>query len=149
LEQTGGICNDQFRKGRSTIDAMNRVMEVANRAGTGPLCKRELCAVVSLDVANAFNSASWIHIEQALVVKKVPLYLVRVLGSYLSERSLLYGESRRRAITSGIPQGFVLGSTLWNIMYDDLVRRQLHGNVRGISSSTIVAFADLNLTKKE
>jgi len=27
-------------------------------------------------------------------------------------------------------------------MYDDLVRRQLPGNVRGISSSMLVAFAD-------
>lgn len=66
LDQISGISKNQFgfRKGRSTIDAIETAMDVVNRAGTGPLYKRELCAMVCLDVANAFNSAAWAKIEE-------------------------------------------------------------------------------------
>lgn len=45
LEQTSGISDRQFGfiKGQSTIDAIDTAMQVVNRAGTGPLRKRELC----------------------------------------------------------------------------------------------------------
>lgn len=51
-----------FRRGRSTVDAISAVMDVVNRAGSGPLRKRELCTVAALDVANAFNTARWCKI---------------------------------------------------------------------------------------
>ncbi|KAL4097640.1 hypothetical protein QTP88_022383 [Uroleucon formosanum] len=121
LEVTRGISNHQFgfMKGRSTIDAIKMATNVIQEAGTGPLYKRQLCAMVCLDVANSFNSVSWVRIEEALVEKNVPAYLVLILRSYLSDRSLIYGENQRRAITSGMP-----------------------GNIPGISSSTVIAFAD-------
>lgn len=124
MEQTRGISVHQFdfRRGRSSIDAINSVMEVVNKVGSGPLRKRELCALVSLDMANAFNSASWARIEESLVANEVPPYLIRILKSYLSNRYLLYGKAERRTITCGVSQGLALGPTLWNIMYDDLLR---------------------------
>lgn len=45
-----------FRKGRSTIDAIREVMNVVDAVGSLPLYTRELCVIVALDVANAFNS---------------------------------------------------------------------------------------------
>lgn len=45
-------------KDRFTRNAINSAMNVVNRVGTGFLYKKELCAMVSLDVANAFHSAS-------------------------------------------------------------------------------------------
>lgn len=59
-------------KGYSTIDAITMTMDVVNKAGTGLLRKRELRSMVSIDMANAFNTASWTKIEEALVDKSVP-----------------------------------------------------------------------------
>jgi len=55
-----------FRKGRSTMDAMRKVMDVVEAAGSGPHRRRQLCVIVALDVANAFNTAKWKKIEQSL-----------------------------------------------------------------------------------
>ena len=49
-----------FRKGRSSINAINLVVETAKKAISGTRWKngeKEYCAVVTLDMQNAFNSA--------------------------------------------------------------------------------------------
>jgi len=60
LETQGGLNEKQFgfRRGRSTVDAIHRVMETIEAKSTGPLRRRELCVLVALDVANAFNTAN-------------------------------------------------------------------------------------------
>lgn len=65
LGENGDLNEKQFgfRRGLSTVDAIRKVMEVVETAGSGPLYHRELCAVVALNVANAFNSAKWSKIE--------------------------------------------------------------------------------------
>lgn len=45
-----------FRRGRSTIDAMERVREMAGWANRGPTQHRHICVLVLIDVKNAFNS---------------------------------------------------------------------------------------------
>ncbi|CAB0037470.1 unnamed protein product [Trichogramma brassicae] len=58
-----------FRKGRSTIDAIDDVISTAREAIAGKRWYRgtkKYCAVVTLDVRNAFNSARWDNILAAL-----------------------------------------------------------------------------------
>ena len=59
--EAGGALSDLqygFRKGRSTVEAIRRVVDIARDAIEGVRWKfgtKEYCAVVTLDVRNAFN----------------------------------------------------------------------------------------------
>lgn len=140
-ESTNGLSNMQFgfRKGRSTVDAIRTVVEAAETAQNQQRRGNRYCAVITLDVKNAFNSASWEAIACSLHTMRVPGYLCRILRSYFQNRTLIYetdrGE-RQMAITAGVPQGSILGPTLWNAMYDGVLKLNLPRGVK------IVGFAD-------
>ena len=66
--EAGGLSDNQFGfwKGRSTIDAIGRVIAVASDAISGSRCTKRMCAVIGLDIQNAFNSARWDYIMEPL-----------------------------------------------------------------------------------
>lgn len=102
-----------FRKGRSTIDAINKVLEISRETGSRAYHKRFLCVLVTLDAANAFNLISWMAIDRALVRMRVPGYLVRIIRSYLKDRIVIYEEEETMVrLSCGVPQGSVLGPLL-------------------------------------
>lgn len=137
LERTGGLSNNQFgfRKGLQTIDAINEIVNMARRAAE----QRELCVAITLDVQNAFNSASWQRILQNLRKRGIDESLISIIFSYLSQRTILVETEngiKQKTINSGVPQGSVIGPTLWNILYDDVLASEMPIGVR------LIGFAD-------
>lgn len=131
-----------FRRGRSSVMAVQRVVQAGVAAmqfhRTNNREKRCLM-IVSLDVRNAFNSASWSSTAAALQAKGVATELQRILASWFDGRQLVYdtdGGPVTRSLSAGVPQGSILGPTLWNIMYDGVLDLELPEGVE------IVGYAD-------
>jgi len=120
-----------FSQRRSTINALNTL-----RASITP---NQKVGILTLDIRNAYNSVPWAAISKALREKVVSGYLPHFLDIYLEDRPLSFEEglnSTKIVVTCGVPQGSVLDSTLWNILYDGLLRTRLPAGVE------YLAFAD-------
>lgn len=130
LQQRGAIHPRQhgFCPGRSTIDAGNAVRTFcADWSKSIPM-------VILLDVKNAFNSAPWRRILAKLKEVDVEPYLRRIIGSYLSDRKVVAQDTEGRQeimITSGVPQGSILGPELWNVLYSGVLDLDLPEGCEG------------------
>lgn len=113
-----------FGKGRSTVQALDLVLEEVEMS----VLKQRYCALVTFDVRNAFNTLRWTDIFAELKARRVPRYLRRLLGSYFRRRGITYHSEtgwRSRRVYMGVPQGSVIGSLMWNLVYDGLLKMQL------------------------
>ncbi|XP_046868598.1 uncharacterized protein LOC124461052 [Drosophila willistoni] len=133
ISRSNGLSENQFgfRKARSTIDAISKVVNIAANAIEGSRWKagsKKYCLVVTIDVKNAFNTADWGCILGSVCRLEAPVYLQAIIRSYFDGRVLRFNTDEgcdSHHISAGVPQGSVLGPLLWNIMYDGILRTPL------------------------
>lgn len=131
LEEKNAISDNQygFRTGRSTIQAAKWVVDKVKQD------TRKWCAFIALDIKNAFNTASWNLIKKNLERIGISPYLWKVIADYLSNREVVV-EGESIIMTGGVPQGSVLGPTLWNVLYNGVLELNLP------EGCETIAFAD-------
>ncbi|GJQ78609.1 hypothetical protein Trydic_g11717 [Trypoxylus dichotomus] len=98
MEHAGGLSPRQngFRRGRSNADTRREVCEPVTRAEDHNHYSRRIVLLVTLGVRNAFNSARWVDILNALEHSfLVPPYLLRMID-YLGNRSIKYDTKQGR-----------------------------------------------------
>jgi len=123
-----------YRKDRSITGAVQTLRGIVETYSP-----RNIIGVLTLDIKNAFNSAPWEAILKAMLEKSIPNFLCHIIGSYLDIRSLQYrldDKQTTQLIPSGVPQSSVLGPTLWNLMYNGLLKNRLPAGI------SFLAFAD-------
>lgn len=132
-----------FREGLSTIDTIQRVRGMAEKATS----RGGVALAVSLDISNAFNSLPWDRILDSFRWHGIPGYLVNVVGDYLRDRWVSYtdqtGSACRERLHRGVPQGSVLGQLLWDIGYNAVLQTALP------PSCGVVCYADDTLVVAE
>lgn len=136
LETNNSLATNQygFHKGRSTVNAATRLRKIVDE------CKgKHMVGLLTLDIRNAFNSAPWAGIIEAVVGKRLPTYMCELLDNYFHDRKLLYevaGRVETKELSEGVPQGSVLGPTMWSVLYDGLLREPMPEGVE------LIAYAD-------
>ena len=135
-----------FKKARSTVDAIQMVVDsdIKTRRGTGK--RKEFCPLISIDIRNAFNSVRWKTCIKAMMRKKGPDYLLQMVDDYLNNRWVIYEDDKwslEEEMTSGVPEGSRVGPFMWNVIYNEFLRMDIPAgtSIIGFTDDALVVYA--------
>ena len=82
LQRQNNLSENQFglRNGRSIADAIRAVVKTATTARRRTVKRTGFCALVSIDIRNAFNTARWKNCIEAMMRKNIPDYQLQQVG---------------------------------------------------------------------
>ena len=127
-----------FRKKRSTEDAINRLLCIAEREENQG---RKYVLSIFVDITGAFDHLWWPALLGNVKKLNVPKYIWEIIFSYLKDREVYYeasGEKVQRIPTRGCPQGSVCGPIFWDLVIDPCLQElDMHQDTAGV-----VAYAD-------
>ena len=122
LDIDQSLSNDQlgFRKGRSTDEALHKVVSFIEEA----LSKGHFALTCFVDIKAAFDSISFKSIIAALERSGIDSHLIKWITNLLGNRKVLFslkGVSLIKYMLKGTPQGGVLSPLLWNLVINSLL----------------------------
>ncbi|KAK2726785.1 hypothetical protein QYM36_007584 [Artemia franciscana] len=121
-----------FMKGRSTLDAIDNLVTNIEKNKQHKL----LTLCLFFDIRGVLDNAWHPGILNKLKDTGCPIWMVKLLHSYLSDRFVSYNNEFSFNIEKSCPQGGTLSPFLWNININDLFDLNLPNN------SHIQAYAD-------
>ena len=109
-----------FREGKNTTDALERVIKECKET------KDKLALVIMIDIQSAFDNLWWPHVLTALRTQGCPEEIRQVIADYFRDRQVIIRDATRikeKEQKRGCLQGSVLGPTLWNMAFDEGIRK--------------------------
>ena len=123
-----------FRQGRNTTDALEDLVEMCRRT------KVRNIVIIMVDIAAAFDELWWPHVLACLKKMGCSKEVYQTIQDYFRERevTLIDGiKQHKKAQERGCPQGSVLGPTLWNVAFNDVIKE-----IDGVNGCTPIVYAD-------
>lgn len=137
LEKENILSDNQygFRKSKSTEHAVRRLSETVSKA----LDKRKKCIGIFLDLKKAFDSVSIPSLLNKLEHVGVRGLVLKMFSDYLTDRTqctkIIDVISETTQLSYGVPQGSVLGPTLFLVYINQLCQLSYPG-------SSVITYAD-------
>lgn len=116
------IINQQFgfREGHSSTHQLLRLTNYIK----GNINSKRSCGLLTFDIEKAFDTVWHDGLLHKMFVLKFPLYIIKIVQSYLSNRSFFVSIknsiSKSHLVLAGVPQGSVISPFLFQIFTSDI-----------------------------